>query len=495
VYGTNVCIADYPVSSLVTTMSCSFNERQIMNYSPSDYKNMLLRLGDHNKVVGEAICPAMIETGFANYRDAYLTRNNPMASYSDADFGSGEIPNGAWGSICTFDAKNTPAAGTAIAAGSSFVVTATVKVNEPLLSAPFLFQHLQKNVESSPYYIRNVMINMALNSVANRFFRVSGTSFAVPGGGALALTLSSISLTAVNSALLNYFTLSPPLVKGFSMPERSTIKTFNIVTSNLVGTPFAANATPQTQKLTLSNQSLTGLPRYIVIGCRPAMSAYSLTQATWYYPITNLSVSLGNNQNILATYNQVDLYRASVRNGLKQDFISFSGIGSSVSFTAPGGAGAVSVAAAQPVQTCSSPVILEVGTDITLPFDVVNGSQGNFNFTFQVTCTNTESAAVPAANPVVYAPGYGTNTPNLFFMAVYDTYFSTKSKDLMSTISTSLISPSLALDVKESVQESEVPQSSESEVGGALHRMKSAGYASNISKSQAVSRLSKRLIH
>jgi hypothetical protein len=225
-----------------------------------------------------------------------------------------------------------------------------------------------------------------------------------------------------------------------------------------------------------------------VLGCRPELNAYDPTNATWYYPIQTLTVTLGNNQNILAEYNIVDLYRASVRNGLKQDYISFSGVGSSVSFTAAGGAGAVSVAVSKPVQTCSSPIILEIGEDITLPFDVVNGSQGNFNFTFNVVCLNTEK---PNASGV----GTGLSSPSLFFMALYDTYFSTDSKTLMSSISRSLISPDLALEVKENVQEHEVPQSADSEVGGALNKMKSAGYANNVSKSSAVSRLSKRLVH
>jgi hypothetical protein len=146
------------------------------------------------------------------------------------------------------------------------------------------------------------------------------------------------------------------------------------------------------------------------------------------------------------------------------------------------------VAVSKPVQTCSSPIILELGTDITLPFDVVNGSQGNYNFTFNVTCQNTEA---PNASGV----GQGTSSPSLFFMALYDTFFTTNSKTLMSKLSQSLISPDLALEIKDNVQEHDVPQSTESEVGGALHKMKSAGYANNVSKSSAVSRLSKRLVH
>jgi hypothetical protein len=476
-YGTNICIADYPVSTLITNLNCKFNEVQLMNYNPSDYKNMLLRLGDHNKVVGEAVGPAMLETGFASYVDAYLTRNNPMASYSDADFGSGEIPNGAWGAICTFTGN---AAG--VANGAPITIQANVKLNEPLISAPFLFQHLQKNKDASPYYIRNVIINMALNAVSTRFFRFGGPNIKPVAAGNLSVT--SVTLTAVNAAKLNYFTLSAPLVKGFSMPEKSIIKTFDIVTSNVVGRAFTAGGPPQ--ELILSNQSLSGLPRYIVLGCRPAMSTYSPTSATWYYPITTLTVSLGNNQNILANYTAVDLYRASVRNGLRQDFISFSGTGSSVAFTSP--AGSVTVSASVPVQTCSSPIILEIGTDIILPFDVVNGSQGNFNFAFNVTCSNNEA-------PNTAGVAQGTNTPNLYFMALYDTYFTTDSKTLMSEISRSLISPNLALDVKENVQEHEMPQAQESEVGGALHKMKSAGHVNNINRSQAVERLSKRLIH
>ena len=486
-YGTNMCVADYPVASLITNLNCKLNEQQLMNYNVSDYKNMLLRLGDHNKVVGEAICPAMIETGFANYNDSYLTRNNPMASYSDASFGSGEIPNGAWGAICAIDdtSNTVPAAGN-LADGSSRTVNVTVTINEPIVSAPFLFQHLQKHSEASPYYLRNVIINMALSTVASRFFRFGGSDI-VPTGEA-GKNITSVTLTSVSSALINYFTLSAPLVKGFSLPEKSVIKAFDIVTSSVVGKAFAP-ATSSTQKLILSNQSLSGLPRYIVLGCRPELNTYDPTNATWYYPIQSLTVTLGNNQNILAEYNIVDLYRASVRNGLKQDFISFSGIGSSVAFASAAVGGGVTVASSKPVQTCSSPIILELGEDITLPFDVVNGSQGNFNFTFNVVCLNTEE---PDPDTGV---GQGTSSPSLFFMALYDTYFSTDSKTLMSSISRSLISPDLALEVKENVQEHEVPQSADSEVGGALNKMKSAGYANNVSKSSAVSRLSKRLVH
>ena len=488
-YGTNMCVADYPVASLVTNLNCKLNEQQLMNYNVADYKNMLLRLGDHNKVVGESICPSMIETGFASYVDSYLTRGNIMASYSDASFGSGEIPNGAWGAICSIDStSNTTNPAGNLASGATQYVNVTVTINEPIISAPFLFQHLQKNSESSPYYLRNVIINMALNSVANRFFRFGGNIQPVPSAGNNGLNVTSVTLTSVTSAQVNFFTYSAPLIKGFSMPENSTIKCFDIVTSNVVGKAFVP-ATSATQKLILSNQSLSGLPRYLVLGCRPELNTYDATEATWYYPITNLTVSLGNQQNILAEYNIVDLYRASVRNGLKQDFISYSGVGSSIAFTTAGaGAGAVSVAVSKPVQTCSSPIILELGTDITLPFDVVNGSQGNYNFTFNVTCQNTEA---PNASGV----GQGTSSPSLFFMALYDTFFTTNSKTLMSKLSQSLISPDLALEIKDNVQEHDVPQSTESEVGGALHKMKSAGYANNVSKSSAVSRLSKRLVH
>jgi hypothetical protein len=483
-YGTNMCVADYPVASLITNLNCKLNEQQLMNYNVSDYKNMLLRLGDHNKVVGEAVCPAMIETGFANYNDSYLTRNNPMASYSDASFGSGEIPNGAWGAICAIDNTSNTVPDGNLANGSSIPVNVTVTINEPIVSAPFLFQHLQKHSEASPYYLRNVIINMALSTVASRFFRFGGSD--ITATGVAGKNITSVTLTSVSSALINYFTLSAPLVKGFSLPEKSVIKAFDIVTSSVVGKAFNPTLSA-TQKLILSNQSLSGLPRYIVLGCRPELNAYDPTNATWYYPIQSLTVTLGNNQNILAEYNIVDLYRASVRNGLKQDFISFSGVGSSVAFASAVG-GAVSVASSKPVQTCSSPIILEIGEDITLPFDVVNGSQGNFNFTFNVVCLNTEK---PNASGV----GTGLSSPSLFFMALYDTYFSTDSKTLMSSISRSLISPDLALEVKENVQEHEVPQSGDSEVGGALNKMKSAGYANNVSKSSAVSRLSKRLVH
>ena len=493
VVGSNVSLAPYPMSTLFTSASVLVNEKQVMSYDMSNYSQLLMRLNDSNKLIPDALGAAMIEQSFASYIDSYLCKSNPMATYADCEFGTGQIPNGAWN--ITFDAQNTIANAVTLAAGASRVVGVYCELWEPLIIAPFSFANTSDGNDSSPYYLRNITVNLPIGSL-NRFFRFGGstilpnykytdgtanTNIAVAGS----LTVSNLVWDTTqkgggfDTAELHWMSLQPPLVSSFSLPSQSIIHTFNTVCNNVVGPQFPSPQTPNVRfPINMNNITLSGMPRYCVIGCKKDKDAYDPTQATFYFPVVGLNISLGNQQSLIASYNAQDLFRASKRNGLRQDFLSWSGNANSVDF-----ANANTVNTYQSVQTCSGPVILEFGRDIPLEMGVVNGSSGSFTLSFIVNVLDTEKRC---------SAGLVGAIPNLYVMFIYDSWLVTDARTGMSDLKQSIIAPGLALEPAPIASEADVHESEI--VGGVLHKMaRASGAPSNLSKAQAMSKLSKRL--
>ena len=489
VVGQNISFAPYPMSTLFTSASVLINEKQVMTYDMSQYAQMLLRLNDSNKVIPDAIGPAMVEQSFASYVDSYLCKSNPMATYADCDYGTGQIPNGAW--KMTF--VNNVVGGGGLGAGATTTVTINCEIWEPLIIAPFSFANTSDSDDSAPYYLRNVTINLPVGSL-NRFFRFGGSNVipafkytdgsANTGTGAFGVSVATPTWNAnglnpgINLAEIHWMSLQPPLVSSFSLPSQSIIHTFNTVCNNVAGQQFVSPQDTTRQYPITFNQILNGLPRYCVLACKKDKDAYDPTQATFYFPIVNLSISLGNQQSLISQYNSQDLFRASRRNGLRQDFLSWSGSANSVDF-----ANTNAVSAYQNVQTCSGPVILEFGRDIPLEIGTVNGSSGSFPLTFNVKVLDTEKRC---------STGLAGATPQLYAMFIYDSWLVTDARTGMSDLKQSIIAPGLALEPAPIASEADVHEPEV--IGGALHKMaRASGAPSNLSKAQAMSKLSKRL--
>lgn len=471
--GTNICQDAYPLASLMGQSSVLINEKQVCSYDISQYRQLLLRTIDSQKLNPDQTCPSLVEQGIAFYPSAYLTRANPMSSYADADFGASFVPNGSY--PIAFSPNNTNGA----TINTVVNIVCTVKGYEPLLMSPCNWNSSKENDESCPFYVRNIQINCPLSS-ANRFFRFNPTV----SSGTSTLTIGTPTLTDIRVANLHYFTLSPPLLEGYRLPSQSIHHTYDIVTNSVSGKAFTGGAVPtvgvalETQDIMLTNQNLSGMPTYIVLGAMKDKNAYTADQASFFFPIQKLVISNSNTQNILASYNAVDLFNMSRKNGLKTDYVSFSGSANVVSYTNVGALKPSSV-----VQTCSAPIIINV-KDLELPYNVTNSSSGNFVFNFTATVANSEFKT----------GNYLTGTPILKAMFIYDEWIVTDSQTLLTDVKRSFLSPSAPLESAPIKADNEEVNEV---VGGALHKMKSysKGSASNLSKSQAVAKLSKRLAY
>ena len=114
---------------------------------------------------------------------------------------------------------------------------------------------------------------------------------------------------------------------------------------------------------------------------------------------------------------------------------------------------------------------------------VVNGSSGSFTLSFIVNVLDTEKRC---------SAGLAGAIPNLYVMFIYDSWLVTDARTGMSDLKQSIIAPGLALEPAPIASEADVHESEI--VGGVLHKMaRASGAPSNLSKAQAMSKLSKRL--
>jgi hypothetical protein len=482
--GINICPAAYPLNSLITNASVLINEKQICAIDISQYSPLVLRLSDMQKLNPDSSCPSMVEMGISDYTQSFLTRANAMASYNDADFGgNGFVPNGSWNMTFAVPAGQTNPG----KEDTKTNVVVTCNWFEPLLISPCDWQTPKSEPSGScPFYVRNIQINCPIGD-PTRFFRFN-QSATVNGATTLINTVSAPTFTVAN---LHYFTLAPPLLDGYRLPSTSIHHTYDFKTNSVMGVPFTAGAivAPSTQvsitqrEITLSNVNLTGMPKYIILGVTKDKLSYGFNQSNFFFPISKVVVSSQNNQNILASFNQTDLFNLSRKNGAKIDYNGFCGTANVSGYSGAGEA----ILNSFPVQLCSGPVILEV-SDLDLPYNITNGSSGNFVFNFTVTANNTEYVVVTGGAPTVTA----TSTPFLKALFVYDEYLITDGATLQSDIKQSFLSPTAPLESAPIHASGDVAGLS----GGVLHKMGQAkGGPSNLSKAQAIAKLSKRLTY
>jgi len=476
--GDNFSLGPYPLNSMYSAgTNMLINEQQICNYDVSTYGDMVLRLQDQQKINQEGFFPSYPELTYAHSGDAYLTPSNPSGSYADSDLST--VKNGSFGvTINSYKIGNTVTAGSTLpadlAVGSSVVVNVGVELYEPFNFAPC---SLSQESVGGMYYVRTALINLVLNNF-NRVFRFGPSqteNCSITPAGRNGLTVNSVVLAEIDLSELNYLTYSPPLLEGFSLPKKSVYHTYNLFCNNVIGSAWEAGATGS-QDISLTNQNVSGCPRYMIIGVKQNSKSYDATDANWYYPITKLIITEGNNQNLLASYNQVDLYNCNRRNGSKQSYPSFIGSANSITYNADGSLKPVSS-----IQTSSGPVILELGKDLPLPFNVVPSSSGNMNFT--ITATAYNSLVNGTTNAI---------TPALHVVFLWDSWFVTDAITKESRLYQNFLTSSEVMGATAIKSESEVMEDSNSMVGGALHKMKhNKGVPSNIGKS-AVSR---RIVH
>jgi hypothetical protein len=111
------------------------------------------------------------------------------------------------------------------------------------------------------------------------------------------------------------------------------------------------------------------------------MSQQNWTYTSSFLPIQNIVCNFNNASGLLSSATQVDLWKMSMRNGSSQNWNEFYGEASV----------AIGEGTGQLIPTTGAMLVINPTIDFGLPNYLSAGSQGNFNFQFNLSVYNTQA--------------------------------------------------------------------------------------------------------
>lgn len=408
--GLDAALCQYPLNSLVTTMTATINDATV-SQNNNDTLTEILRLCDTPSNREMRTSPYMPDN-YQNYNDGFLTGNSPLNGYGSS-YGCDYVPNGAFNGLVFTDANGVPLSGAIpyndgthnidvlngipvitgnITVYKLFFKLATV---EKLVLSPFMFADSENS--TGLFSIQNIsfimnMQNPSHTNTSGRLLRqttsrdrtISGIAYntAVPKGVFQNTRIRCLFLTPALSLNLPVSNLVP----YYEFPRYNTVLSLNNFTPK-------QHATVESQTITLSN-----IPDYLIIYVKPLQ--YTNTDSDYYFPITSVSLNFDNFNGLMSSHSQSQLYRISVMNGLHMDYQQFTGE-ARVSSQFVGG-----------VQNDIVPltggfIILRPGQDFQLSNGLAPGIIGNFTFQVKVGIYNQTAATPTSANLWVIAASSG----------------------------------------------------------------------------------------
>ena len=404
-FGRDIALNAFPLHTLVSTLSATINDTTV-TMNTSDVLFEVLRMADSAKNRELRTCPSYLDT-YASYNDAIGTNNNPIAGYENATT-NGVVPNGAFWNVYF-----TNSTGVALSGSGNYVVNGNtvyyvngvpsynasqtlVSENtypvfikfttvEKLVLSPFCFSDVHDN-ETGLFGIQNIQVvaNMMNPSADNtgtigRVLRwaYKGT---VTGINSVAYNNNAQGGAFSNSQISCVF-LTPSL--SLPLPSKSVVPymefpryTQNFTLSDSLASG-ALSSTQQSQTITLPT-----IPDLIIIYAKP--SSYNSTDASYYLPITNISVNFDNFSGLLSSYTPSELFAISQSNGLQMNWDEWNGQ------ALKGNSGS----AGQYVGLVGGFLVIKPSRDITLQTAQAPGVIGNYTLQFNYQVYNPSASSV-----------------------------------------------------------------------------------------------------
>jgi len=410
--GLDAALCQYPLNSLVTTMTATINDATV-SQNNNDTLTEILRLCDTPANREMRTSPYMPDN-YQNYNSGYLTGNSPLNGYGSS-FGSDYVPNGAFnglvytnaaGKVLTTDlsyndgtndidvSNGIPRLTGVITTYKLFFKLTTV---EKLVLAPFMFADSENS--TGLFSIQNIsfIMNMQQPSLTNTSGRLlRHTNARTRNITSIGYNTSATDGVFQNTRIRCMFitpSLSIPLPSsGISRVPFYEFPRYNTVLNLTSFTP-KANITVESQTITLSN-----IPDYLIIYVKPLQ--YAATDADFYYPITGINLNFDNYNGLMSSHSQSQLYRLSVMNGLHMDYQQFTGQ-ARISSQISGGVDN------DIVPLTGGFLVIKPGVDFQLSPSLASGIVGNFTFQVKVNIFNQTAATPTSANLWVIAASSG----------------------------------------------------------------------------------------
>jgi len=383
-YGSTDAFQVFPLNSLFTTSSCTINNTNV-SANTQDIFAQITRMNSARELYRyNSTSPSLPDSQWGAYADAVQATNNPLGGFANNSLDLDFDPRGSFGA--TFTVVHTQGDGTVDeslvslgegAQGENWVITVNTTVTEPLFGlSPFTWCDPEFSSQGI-LGVNNMSLVFNIDASCKRLWS-SATNY-----------ISSISLNQTCfqtcQLLLTYLSLQPTdIVSTKNVCPYMDYPRFISNTSQALPAWDPTAGPPQVYKLTSNSIQLNQVPDKMIIVARTPMSQQNWTYTSSFLPIQNIVCNFNNASGLLSSATQVDLWKMSMRNGSSQNWNEFYG---EASVATGEGAG-------QLIPTTGAMLVINPTIDFGLPNYLSAGSQGNYNFQFNLSVYNTQAYPV-----------------------------------------------------------------------------------------------------
>jgi len=381
-YGSTDAFQVFPLNSLFTTSSCTINNTNV-SANTQDIFAQITRMNSARELYRyNSTSPSLPDSQWGAYRDAVQATNNPLGGFANNSLDLDFDPRGSY--PATFTVVHTQGDGTVedslvslgeAAQGENWVITVNTLVTEPLFGlSPFTWCDPEFSSQGI-LGVNNMSLVFNIDASCKRLWS-SATNYIT------SISLNTPACFQTCQLLLTYLSLQPTdIVSTKNVCPYMDYPRFISNTSQALPAWDPTAGEPQVYKLTSNSIQLNQVPDKMIIVARTPMSQQNWTYSSSFLPIQNIVCNFNNASGLLSSATQVDLWKMSMRNGSSQNWNEFYG---EASVAIGEGSGAL-------IPTTGAMLVINPTIDFGLPNYLSAGSQGNFNFQFNLSVYNTQA--------------------------------------------------------------------------------------------------------
>ena len=386
-YASTDALQVFPLNSLFTTSSCTINNTNV-SANTQDIFAQITRMNSARELYRyNSTSPSLPDSQWGTYAEGIQGTNNPLGGFSNNSLDLDFDPRGAFPvNISVRHTFNGGVDGSLVSVGDgaaeSWRIRVQTFVTEPLFGlSPFTWCDPEFSSQGI-LGVNNMSLVFNIDATCKRLWS-SATGYI----GSIQLNTPSCFSTC--QLLFTYLSLQPTDVVSTKnvCPYMDFPRFISNTTQALPAwdpqAQIAANPAafpyPTYYKLTSNSIQLNQVPDKMIIVARIPMAQQDWNNTSSFLPIQNIVCNFNNQSGLLSSATQVDLWKMSMRNGSQQNFNEFIGY---AQVTDGNGAGAL-------VTTTGAMLVINPTIDFGLPNYLAAGSQGNFNFQFNLSVANT----------------------------------------------------------------------------------------------------------
>lgn len=362
-------------------------------------------------------CPNNVDIGFQNYNQASHSNATPLASYQNMTLQSQHVPDGSFvpsafltptGGVLKdsetyassngvtvqgVDTKN-PGSGkeadniilsapSPVPSGTSFQIYVRWYLEETPWISPLLYNGENGLEHEGIWGVKQLRLNLGIvprPNVIRNSSNASGVNF----------TLTSQDYHTASSGSpfvspqLHYQAMEPP----YNMSSISQINTLPMYNFEVYPKSYSQQlgAYQKNYKIRSENIQIGAIPDKLMVLARPKPQDLSAQEADFHFVPESLSIRLGNDTNLLQTFDQGDLYNM-VRKYIPVPYDTFlgRGVASDGSY----------------IPLTSAPIVADFGEDIELQTGLASGVNTHTNLAVEMTVANQTGTQYSAVEIVV----------------------------------------------------------------------------------------------